>query len=164
MIFCMRKLKIKGEVYEKSICCNTSINDSGKRNPCADFRRGRAGSRFGCGGSGKQAVGLGAENQVCPNAGGCTRCATAETPAGVMDAPFEHNDDTTMMTVTKNILLAHGRTVHVLRKNCPDAKVGIAPTGDCCLPKAWQPGRSGKGASQVPFALPRLHHVQYLVG
>lgn len=48
-----------------------------------------------------------------------------------MDAPFEHNDDTTMMTVTKNILLAHGRTVQVLRKNCPDAKVGIAPTGDC---------------------------------
>lgn len=41
MIFCMRKLKIKGEVYEKSICCNTSINASGKRNPCADFRRGR---------------------------------------------------------------------------------------------------------------------------
>ena len=35
MIFCMRKLKIKGEVYEKSICCNTSINASGKRNPCA---------------------------------------------------------------------------------------------------------------------------------
>ena len=56
-----------------------------------------------------------------------------------MDAPFEHNDDTTMMTVTKNILLAHGRTVQVLRKNCPDAKVGIAPTGDCCLPKDGSP-------------------------
>lgn len=86
-----------------------------------------------------------------------------ETPAGVMDAPFEHNDDTTMMTVTKNILLAHGRTVQVLRKNCPDAKVGIAPTETAACPR-WQPGRSGKGASQVPFALPRLHHVQYLVG
>jgi len=62
-----------------------------------------------------------------------------ETPASVMDAPFEHNDDTTMMTVTKNILLAHGRAVQVLRKNCPDAKVGIAPTGDCCLPKDGSP-------------------------
>lgn len=44
-----------------------------------------------------------------------------------------------MMTVTKNILLAHGRAVQVLRKNCPDAKVGIAPTGDCCLPKDGSP-------------------------
>lgn len=40
-----------------------------------------------------------------------------------------------MMAVTKNILLAHGRAVKILRKNCPGAKVGMAPTGDCCLPK-----------------------------
>ena len=40
-----------------------------------------------------------------------------------------------MMGVTRNILLAHGRAVQVMRKNCPGAKVGMAPTGDCCLPK-----------------------------
>ena len=74
-----------------------------------------------------------------------------ETPAGVMDAPFEHNDDTTMMTVTKNILLAHGRTVQVLRKNCPDAKVGIAPTGDCCLPKDGSPEEVEKAQAKFDF-------------
>lgn len=58
--------------------------------------------------------------------------------AGV-HAPFEHNGDTAMMAVTKNILLAHGRAVQVLRKNCPGAKVGMAPTGDCCLPKDDSP-------------------------
>lgn len=58
--------------------------------------------------------------------------------AGV-HAPFEHNDDAAMMAVTKNILLAHGRAVKILRKNCPGAKVGMAPTGDCCLPKDDSP-------------------------
>ena len=58
--------------------------------------------------------------------------------AGV-HAPFEHNDDQTMMGVTRNILLAHGRAVQVMRKNCPGAKVGMAPTGDCCLPKDDSP-------------------------
>ena len=58
--------------------------------------------------------------------------------AGV-HAPFEHNGDAAMMAVTKNILLAHGRAVQVLRKNCPGAKVGMAPTGDCCLPKDDSP-------------------------
>ena len=57
--------------------------------------------------------------------------------AGV-HAPFEHNDDAAMMAVTKNILLAHGRAVKILRKNCPGAKVGMAPTGDCCLPKSFR--------------------------
>ena len=68
-----------------------------------------------------------------------------------MDAPFEHNDDTTMMTVTKNILLAHGRAVQVLRKNCPDAKVGIAPTGDCCLPKDGSPEEVEKAQAKFDF-------------
>ena len=58
--------------------------------------------------------------------------------AGV-HAPFENNGDVAMMAVTKNILLAHGRAVQILRKNCPGAKVGIAPTGDCCLPKDDSP-------------------------
>lgn len=54
-------------------------------------------------------------------------------------APFEHNTDADMMTVTKNILLAHGKAVQVLRKNCPGARVGLAPTGDCCLPRDDSP-------------------------
>ena len=48
--------------------------------------------------------------------------------------PFENNDDETLISATKNILLAHGRAVAVLRKNCPGAMVGLAPTGDCFLP------------------------------
>ena len=49
-------------------------------------------------------------------------------------APFERNDDGTLALVTKHILLAHGRAVSVLRKNCPKALLGLAPTGDCYLP------------------------------
>lgn len=58
--------------------------------------------------------------------------------AGV-HAPFELNDDANLMIITRNILLAHGEAVRILRKNCPDAKVGIAPTGDCCLPEDDSP-------------------------
>ena len=53
--------------------------------------------------------------------------------AGV-HAPFERNNDADLMTITRNILLAHGEAVCILRKNCPGARIGIAPTGDCCLP------------------------------
>ena len=50
-------------------------------------------------------------------------------------APFERNDNGTLALVTKHILLAHGRAVSVLRKNCPKALLGLAPTGDCYLPE-----------------------------
>ena len=56
-----------------------------------------------------------------------------------MHAPFERNDTDTLIGVTKNLLLAHGRAVTVLRKNCPGALVGLAPTGDCYLPKDDSP-------------------------
>ena len=58
--------------------------------------------------------------------------------AGV-HAPFERNDDANLMIITRNILLAHGKAVRILRKNCPFARVGIAPTGDCCLPEDDSP-------------------------
>lgn len=67
-------------------------------------------------------------------------------------APFELNDDANLMIITRNILLAHGEAVRILRKNCPDAKVGIAPTGD------------GEGAGPFFVTLPQLPHEQYLVG
>ena len=56
-----------------------------------------------------------------------------------MHAPFERNDTDTLIGVTTNLLLAHGRAVTVLRKNCPGALVGLAPTGDCFLPKDDSP-------------------------
>ena len=54
-------------------------------------------------------------------------------------APFEHNDDKTLAEVSKNVLLAHGRAVSVLRRLCPKALLGMAPTGDCYLPKDGTP-------------------------
>ena len=54
-------------------------------------------------------------------------------------APFEHNDDKTLAEVSKNVLLAHGRAVSVLRRLCPKALIGMAPTGDCYLPKNETP-------------------------
>lgn len=54
-------------------------------------------------------------------------------------APFEHNDDQTLAEISKHVLLAHGRAVSVLRKNCPKALVGMAPTGDCYLPENDSP-------------------------
>lgn len=54
-------------------------------------------------------------------------------------APFEHNDDKTLADVSKNVLLAHGRAVSVLRRLCPKALIGMAPTGDCYLPKDETP-------------------------
>ena len=54
-------------------------------------------------------------------------------------APFEHNDDKTLAEVSKNVLLAHGRAVSVLRRFCPKALIGMAPTGDCYLPKDETP-------------------------
>ena len=54
-------------------------------------------------------------------------------------APFEHNDDKTLAEVSKNVLLAHGRAVSVLRRLCPKALIGMAPTGDCYLPKDETP-------------------------
>ena len=75
--------------------------------------------------------------------------------AGV-HAPFEHNDDAAMMSVTKNILLAHGRAVQILRKNCPQAKVGIAPTGDCCLPKDDSPEEVEKAHAKSLSAYPNV--------
>ena len=54
-------------------------------------------------------------------------------------APFERCSDEELMAVTKHVLLAHGRAVSVLRELCPGAKLGMAPTGDCFLPKDDSP-------------------------
>lgn len=55
--------------------------------------------------------------------------------AGGFHAPFEKNEDTMVMQITKNVLLAHGKAVQIIRKNCgSDVKIGFAPTGDCVIP------------------------------
>ena len=51
-------------------------------------------------------------------------------------APFQSGtSDERLNTMTRNLLLAHGHAVAVLRRNCPDALLGLAPTGDCYLPE-----------------------------
>lgn len=55
--------------------------------------------------------------------------------AGV-HAPFRPGtSDEQINTITRHVLLAHGKAVSVLRANCPKALVGLAPTGDCFLPE-----------------------------
>ncbi len=49
-------------------------------------------------------------------------------------APFEQNPTDILMQVTRHVFLAHGRAVEVIRRNCPGAKVGMAPTGGCVIP------------------------------
>ncbi len=51
-------------------------------------------------------------------------------------APFAHLSDERVIAMSKNIMLAHGKAVRVLREKLGDAvKIGIAPTGDVFLPK-----------------------------
>lgn len=55
-------------------------------------------------------------------------------------APFQAGtNDERLNNMTRNLLLAHGRAVAVLRKKCPKALLGLAPTGDCYLPKDETP-------------------------
>ncbi len=55
-------------------------------------------------------------------------------------APYQRGtSDERLNAMTRNLLLAHGKAVSVLRKTCPGAPVGMAPTGDCFLPKDHSP-------------------------
>lgn len=55
---------------------------------------------------------------------------------GGVHAPFEKNDESTVMEITRNVLLSHGTAVKVIRKYCgTDAKIGMAPTGEVVIPK-----------------------------
>ena len=55
-------------------------------------------------------------------------------------APFEHCTDDELLAMSKNILLAHGKAVRVLRE-IPEsrAKIGFSPTGDCSAPEGDTP-------------------------
>ena len=55
-------------------------------------------------------------------------------------APFQFGtSEERLINMTRNLLLAHGKAVKVLREVCPKALVGLAPTGDCFLPKNDSP-------------------------
>lgn len=54
--------------------------------------------------------------------------------AGVF-APFEKKSTEALMRISKNVYLAHGKAVRVIRKNCRDSIVGMAPTGEIVIPR-----------------------------
>ena len=54
--------------------------------------------------------------------------------AGVF-APFEKKSTEALMHISKNVYLAHGKAVRVIRKNCRNSIVGMAPTGEIVIPR-----------------------------
>ncbi len=51
-------------------------------------------------------------------------------------APFEKRDTAELIHMTRNVLLAHGKAVKIIRENSKQkVSVGMAPTGDVYLPK-----------------------------
>ncbi len=53
-----------------------------------------------------------------------------------MHAPFEHYSEDQLLQMSRNILLAHGKAVQVIREALGDkAMISIAPTGDCFVPE-----------------------------
>ena len=54
--------------------------------------------------------------------------------AGVF-APFEKKSTEALMCISKNVYLAHGKAVRIIRKNCQNSIVGMAPTGEIVIPR-----------------------------
>lgn len=54
--------------------------------------------------------------------------------AGVF-APFEKKSTEALMRISKNVYLAHGKAVRIIRKNCQNSIVGMAPTGETVIPR-----------------------------
>lgn len=55
-------------------------------------------------------------------------------------APFEQTTQDDILLMTRIVLLAHGKAVTALRNSCKQPiKVGLAPTGGCCVPKDDSP-------------------------
>ncbi|WP_373216537.1 GH1 family beta-glucosidase [Ruminococcus sp. 5_1_39BFAA] len=50
-------------------------------------------------------------------------------------APFERKSTESLMKISKNFFLAHGKAVRKIRKNCDNAKIGMAPTGEVVIPE-----------------------------
>ena len=54
--------------------------------------------------------------------------------AGVF-APFEKKSTEALMRISKNVYLAHGKAVRIIRKICQNSIVGMAPTGEIVIPR-----------------------------
>ena len=54
--------------------------------------------------------------------------------AGVF-APFEKKSTEALMRISKNVYLAHGKAVRIIRRNCQNSIVGMAPTGEIVIPR-----------------------------
>ena len=54
-------------------------------------------------------------------------------------APFERNEDADLMIITRNVLLAHGEAVRILRKNCPGAKSALPLPGTAACRRMTSP-------------------------
>ena len=54
--------------------------------------------------------------------------------AGVF-APFEKKSTEALMRISNNVYLAHGKAVRIIRKNCQNSIVGMAPTGEIVIPR-----------------------------
>lgn len=71
---------------------------------------------------------------------------------GGVHAPFDHLSGEALTKVMRNLILAHGKAVKVLRETCPDAKIGIAPSTDTVIPLA-ETQEAIEEARQQTFAL-----------
>ena len=70
-------------------------------------------------------------------------------------APFERNDEDTLMLISRHFFLAHGRAVSALRQEGKQPlKIGLAPTGDVFLPENDSPEAVEK-ARRASFAMER---------
>ncbi|RGT72202.1 beta-glucosidase [Ruminococcus sp. AF18-22] len=66
-------------------------------------------------------------------------------------APFEKHDPTELISISHNVLKAHGTAVRVIRKYAKlTPKIGMAPTGDVYLPEDWD-AESVKKAKERSF-------------
>lgn len=73
--------------------------------------------------------------------------------AGVF-APFEKKSTEALMRISKNVYLAHGKAVRVIRRNCRNSFVGMAPTGEIVIPRD-QKAESIEKAKILTFSMKR---------
>lgn len=72
-------------------------------------------------------------------------------------APFEKNEETTMLQITRNVLLAHGKAVSIIRTYGKiSAKVGMSPTGSVFIPESESKEDVEKAREKSFFAQPQL--------
>ncbi|MDO5422250.1 MAG: GH1 family beta-glucosidase [Eubacteriales bacterium] len=66
-------------------------------------------------------------------------------------APFEKKSRESLMKISANFLLAHGRAVRKIREYCENARIGMAPTGEVVIPENEEPGCVEEAKAQTFF-------------